>query len=302
MQDTGAMTAGGLPRVGLIGLGRMGQPMARNLLRAGYPLVVQSRSRGPIDALVAEGALAAERPAHVARRADIVLTALPTEAACRDVFLGADGLVAHATPGTLLIDISTVSPDVSREVYAAAAARGVSFLDAPVSGGPEGAAAGTLTIMAGGDAAAFQRALPLLQVLGSNVRHVGPSGAGSVVKLVNQVMTALNGVAVAEALAFGNRFAVDPAVLGEVIGSSFGDSRMFRRLLPMIAARDFSGGAAIELYVKDIGIVAELGHAAGLHLPLTDAALAALLEARAAGMGANDISAMVTRSESASES
>lgn len=286
-----------LPRIGFVGLGRMGLPMARNLLAAGYELIVFSRSRAPIDALVAEGATAAQDLAAVAEGADIVLSALPTVDACREVYLAANGLVGSARAGSLLIDISTVPPELSMEVAVTADARGVAFLDAPVSGGPEAAQAGTLTIMAGGRADAFQRALPVLQVLGSNVFHVGANGAGSAVKLVNQLLTAVNGVAVAEALALGRAYALPFDVLHDVITTSFGDSRMFRRLLPMIAANDFSGGAAIELYVKDIGIVTAMGQSVGYDLPVTEAALGELRAAQAAGLGRNDISAMVSRVE-----
>lgn len=283
--------------LGFIGLGRMGLPMARNLLRAGYPVVVHSRSPGPVDELVAEGAMAASTPAAVADAADVVFAALPTEEASRAVFLGDRGLVPAVSEGRVLIDLSTVSPELSREIHAAATTRKAAFLDAPVSGGPEGARNATLTIMVGGERAAFDQVEPLLRLLGSTVRHVGPSGAGSVVKLANQLMTAVNGIAVAEGLALGLRHGISPEVLGEVIGASFGDSRMFRRLLPMIAARDFSGGAAIELYVKDLGIVSALAAAAGLRVPVAEAALAALREALQAGLGGRDISAMVTRIE-----
>jgi 3-hydroxyisobutyrate dehydrogenase-like beta-hydroxyacid dehydrogenase len=151
--------------------------------------------------------------------------------------------------------------------------------------------------MVGGDVAAFQHAEPILAVLGSTVWHVGPSGSGSVVKLANQLMTAVNGIAATEGIALGLRVGIAPEVLADVIGASFGDSRMFRRLLPMIAARDFSGGAAIELYVKDIGIVDALGVDSGLVLPLARAAFDALRAAQAEGLGGSDISAMVTRAD-----
>jgi 3-hydroxyisobutyrate dehydrogenase-like beta-hydroxyacid dehydrogenase len=178
----------------------------------------------------------------LAGRCDVVLAALPTPDVVREVFLGESGLVATSAPGTLLIDCSTVGPELSRAIHAAAHARGLGFLDAPVSGGTEGAEAGTLTIMVGGDDGAFARGRRVLERLGSVVRHVGPSGAGSVMKLVNQLLVGIQTAAAAEAAVFARQAGADLEVVLELVGASYGDSRMFRRTLPRVIADDDAPG------------------------------------------------------------
>lgn len=282
-------------RIGFIGIGRMGVPMCRRLLAAGYTLIVHNRTRDArVEGLVTRGARAVDSPREVVKSdVDLVLACLPTVEVSESVFLGDDGLVAHAAAGQILVDHSTVGPAVSHRVAAAAAARGIGFLDAPVSGGPEGAAAGTLTIMAGGDASAFERSEPVLGVLGSTVRYLGPAGAGSVAKLVNQHLCFVHAVAAAEAMVFAVRAGADPAALLEILRNAWGRSAMLERLVPRFLTRDFEPGAALRLYTKDLALVRELGTELGVPMPLADAAAERLRVAVEAGLAEADCAAVV---------
>jgi 3-hydroxyisobutyrate dehydrogenase-like beta-hydroxyacid dehydrogenase len=277
------------PRIGFVGIGLMGLPMARRLLAAGYALGVCNRSRANVEALVREGAWAADTVAELAGWCEVVLAALPTPQAVREVFLGERGLVAASAPGTLLIDCSTVGPELSRAIHAAALARGLDFLDAPVSGGTEGAEAGTLTIMVGGDAHAFARGRPVLERLGSVVRHVGPSGAGSVMKLINQLLVGIQTAAAAEAAVFARQAGADLDVVLELVGASYGDSRMFRRALPRIIAGDYAPGGTINTILKDLTVIADVAEATGAPLALGAAAQALYAASSASGDGSLDM-------------
>ncbi|GBD16014.1 2-hydroxy-3-oxopropionate reductase [bacterium HR26] len=279
-------------RVGVIGLGKMGKPMTRNLLKAGFTVVVHNRSRGPVDELAREGAVAAWSPAEVAQQADVVVTSLPTPASVEEVYLGENGLIGAARPGQVLIDTSTVSPGLSRRLYAAAKERAAGFLDAPVSGGPAGAESATLTIMVGGDAEVVEQAMPVFQALGKNIHHVGPSGAGSVVKLVNQLLVAINMAGVAEAIVFGVKAGADPQVLLDVIKTSFGGSRMLERALPLVMERQFQPGTPVNLILKDLGLIHEVGKELDTRLLLGALAQEVFKEARAAGFGDEDMVAL----------
>jgi 3-hydroxyisobutyrate dehydrogenase-like beta-hydroxyacid dehydrogenase len=267
----------------------MGVPMARRLLAAGYALSVCNRSRANVDVLAGEGALPAGTVAELAGRCEVVLSALPTPEAVREVFLGEQGLVATCTPSTLLIDCSTVGPELSRAIHAAAQARGLDFLDAPVSGGTEGAEAGTLTIMVGGDAAAFERARPVLERVGSVVQHVGPSGAGSVMKLVNQLLVGIQTAAAAEAAVFARRAGADLEVVLELVGASYGDSRMFRRTLPRVIVGDYAPGGTVNTILKDLTVIAEVARGSGAPLALGAAARALYAASSASGDGGLDM-------------
>ncbi|MCM8750592.1 NAD(P)-dependent oxidoreductase [Thermomicrobiaceae bacterium CFH 74404] len=279
-------------RVGVIGLGKMGKPMTRNLLKAGFTVVVHNRSRGPVDELAREGAVAAWSPAEVAQQADVVVTSLPTPASVEEVYLGEHGLIGAARSGQVLIDTSTVSPGLSRRLYEAAKERGAGFLDAPVSGGPAGAESATLTIMVGGDAEVVEQAMPVFQALGKNIHHVGPSGAGSVVKLVNQLLVAINMAGVAEAIVFGVKAGADPQVLLDVIKTSFGGSRMLERALPLVMERQFQPGTPVNLILKDLGLIHEVGKELDTRLLLGALAQEVFKEARAAGFGEEDMVAL----------
>lgn len=276
--------------VGFVGLGMMGRPMVERLLGAGHRVHVHSRSRGPVDALVAKGALAAGSVAGVAERAEIVLTALPTPDSVDEVY---GALASAARAGQVYADHSTVRPDQNRRWAAALAAKGAAYLDAPVSGGPAGAAAGTLTIMVGGDEATLERVRPVLEAFGSTIRLCGPVGAGQVVKLVNQLLVGVHTAAIAEAATFGAALGADPQVLLELLGKSYGGSTMMVRHMPRFMSRDFSGATPVSLILKDLGLIHDEARAAGVPLLLGGLAEQRFLEASARGLGAEDMAALV---------
>ena len=256
-----------LPRVGFLGLGIMGRPMAHNLLRAGYPLVVYNRSPGPVAELEAAGAEAAPTPAAVGARCDVAITMLFDNAAVEQVVLGPDGLAAGLQRGALHVDMSSISPLVARRVAAQLAERAVEALDAPVSGGEVGAREATLSIMVGGPAATLERARPIFERLGRTIVHVGDAGAGQVAKACNQLVVGLTIDAVAEALLLASAAGVDPATVREALLGGFANSRVLdlhgRRMLD----HAFQPGFASRMQLKDLTIVAELGEAAGVALP-----------------------------------
>ena len=281
------------PVVGFIGLGRMGLPMACNLLKSGFPLLVYNRTAAKAESLRAAGAEVLTGAGDVAARADIVCACLDRVEASRDLFLGPGGVAERARPGTIALDHGTIGPTLAREIAAGLGVRGIDFLDAPVSGGPEGAEQGTLTIMAGGPAETFARAEPVLRAYGKTVVRMGEVGAGSLTKLVNQLLTFVHGAAAAEALAFAERAGLDLAAVGEVMKVSFGQSRMLDRTLGRVLAGNFEAGAALRLYAKDLGLIDEVGRETGASLPLTRAAEQLLGQAAAAGMSDRDIAALI---------
>ncbi len=284
---------GGRPRVGFIGLGKMGAPMAGRVLQAGFPLTVHNRSRTAVDRLVAEGASPADDPAGVAAASDIVLTSLPDVPAVEAVYLGERGLVGAARAGQVFADTSTVGPDTSRQLAAALAERGAAFLDAPVSGGVAGATGGTLTIMTGGDAAAFERIGPVFAAMGQRVHHVGPTGSGTIVKLANQLLVAINMAGVAEALVLATKAGADPRAVLEVLSTSFGGSRMLERAVPLFLDRAFTAGTPVDLIRKDLGLIEGLAQELGVPLAEGAAARGVFDTASAAGHGPEDMAAVV---------
>jgi 2-hydroxy-3-oxopropionate reductase len=284
-------------RVGFIGLGIMGRPMAQNLLRAGYPLVVHNRSRAAVEALVAAGAERASTPREVAERSDVVITVVPDSPDVEAVVLGPDGVAEGARAGMLLIDMSTVAPATARRLAAAMRAKGADALDAPVSGGQAGAEQGTLSIMAGGSAESFARARPIFEVLGRNVVHVGDAGAGQVAKACNQLVVAATIAAVSEALVLAAKSGVDPARVREALLGGFAQSRILEAHGLRMLERRFEPGFRVRLQLKDVRIVTSTGRALGVPLPVAEAAeglLAGLVES---GGGELDHSALVTAIE-----
>lgn len=281
-----------LPRVGFIGIGRMGLPMCRRLLAAGAELTVFNRTAERAAPLVEAGARQAATPSELADQVDVVLTCLASVEATEDALLGETGVRSRLRPGMLVVDHGTIGPHAARRFAAQLAESGAEFLDAPVSGGPEGAAAGTLAIMAGGSESGFRRAEPVLRAYGRMVVRVGEVGAGSVLKLVNQILTFVHGTVAAEALALARRGGLDLATAGEVLRGSFGQSRMLERTLARIEAGDFDAGAALRLYGKDLGLVLDAGAEAGAALPLTRAAQGILGRAREAGLADRDLAAL----------
>ena len=276
--------------VGFVGLGKMGRPMTQRLLAAGHTVHVYNRSRPAIDALAAEGAKPTSSASEVAQRAEIIMTALPTPESVESVFAE---MAQHARQGQIYIDHSTVSPGLNRQCADQLKAKQADFLDAPVSGGPAGAQNGTLTVMAGGDQAVFDRALPVLQAFGKNIRLCGPIGAGQVVKLVNQLLVGIHTAAIAEAAVFGVRFGADPQVVLDVIGTSFGGSTMMTRNLPRFISRDFGPATPVGLILKDLGLIHDEARAGGVPLLLGGLAEQRFSEARARGLGDEDMAALV---------
>jgi len=280
-------------RVGVIGLGKMGQPITRNLLKKGFTVVVHNRSSGSTEKLVGEGAKDGGSAQGVAQQADVIITSLPDPTAVRAVYLDKDGLVDSASSGQLYIDTSTVDPGLSRELAEKLAAKGAAFLDAPVSGGVAGAEAGSLTIMVGGDAEAFANATPVLEAIGQKLHLVGPSGSGTVIKLANQLLVGINMAAVAEALVLGVKAGADPAKMLEVLSTSFGGSKMLDRGVPLIIDRDFAGGTPVDLIRKDLGLIADLAEQLGVPLATGNQARAVFDRAHDTEHGAEDMTAVV---------
>jgi len=280
--------------IGFIGLGIMGKPMARNLLQAGRALVVNNRSRAAVDELVAAGALAAGSPREVAQQTNIIITMLPDSPDVAAVVEGPDGILAGAQAGHVLLDMSTISPVVAQRLAQAAAAKGVTMLDAPVSGGDKGAIAGTLSIMVGGDEATFERMQPIFAVMGKTIVRVGESGAGQVVKACNQVVVALTIEAVSEALVLGSKAGVDPAKILQVLGGGLAGNRVMELRGPNFLQHSFAPGFKARLHQKDLSIALAAGHAYGVPLPST-ALVDQLFQALAvAGKGDLDHSALLT--------
>jgi 3-hydroxyisobutyrate dehydrogenase/2-hydroxy-3-oxopropionate reductase len=283
-----------MAEVGFIGLGNMGRPMVRRLLEAGHVVHVHSRSPGPVEEMVAAGAVDAGSSAEVARRSDVVLTALP---APRDVDNVYGELVAEARAGQLLVEHSTIRPSQAQRWASAVAGRGAGYLDAPVSGGPNGAAAGTLTVMVGGDTAAFETGAPIFRAFGSVITLCGPSGSGEQVKLVNQLLVAIHAVASAEAVAFSRGMGADLTSTLDVVGQSWGASTILARNAPRYVSRDFTGAAPIRILLKDIGLILDEARELGIALPLGELVERRLTEARDAGLGDEDIAALVKLGE-----
>ncbi len=289
------------PSVGFIGLGIMGQPMARNLLRAGHRVVVRDVVAAPVDALVAEGAERGGSPRDVAERTDILITMLPDSPEVEAVYAGVDGALEAARPGWLAIDMSSISPRVAREMAERATAAGAAMLDAPVSGGDKGAIAGTLSIMVGGSAADFERALPVLQALGKTIVHVGPSGAGQVAKVCNQVVVAVVIEAVSEALVLGAKAGVDPARIADVLQGGLAATKVLEMRRDNILGGRFDPGFRIRLHLKDLKNALDLAREAGVVLPATAGVEQLMQRARIAGRGDYDHSGLVTVLEDLAE-
>jgi 2-hydroxy-3-oxopropionate reductase len=256
-------------RIGFIGLGIMGRPMAGHLLEAGHDLAVWNRSRPGIDALVARGASEAGSAAEVASRSEVVFTMLGDSADTEEVALGPNGILAGARAGLVHVDMSTVSPEVTRKVAAAYAPAGVELLDAPVSGGETGAVEATLSIMVGGKREVFDRCLHLFETLGRTITYCGPCGAGQTVKLCNQVIVALTNLAVCEGLVLAAKAGVPPATMLEAVSGGAAASWQLANLAPKMIARDFRPGFKVWHQEKDLRLALEVARAAALPLPGT---------------------------------
>jgi 3-hydroxyisobutyrate dehydrogenase len=269
-------------RVGFIGLGIMGQSMAGHLLAAGHPLAVYNRSAGKAAALVAKGAASCATPAQVAQQSDVIITMVGYPSDVEQVWLGADGLIAHAR-NALLIDMTTSSPALAKRLAKEAANAGHQALDAPVSGGDVGAREGKLSIMVGGEAAAFEKALPVLKLMGANIVHMGGAGAGQHTKMANQIVIASTIMGVCEGLAYAKGAGLDSAALLQCIGGGAAGGFQLNVMGARIARGDFAPGFFIEHFLKDLGIALAEAKAMGLELP--GASLARKLYDEMAGKG-----------------
>ena len=287
-------------KIGFIGLGIMGKPMARNLMGAGHELVVHNRRAEPAEELAAEGATAAWSPREVAEQSDVVITMLPDSPQVTEVVMGENGVLAGASSGHLLIDMSTISPVVTRELAGAAGERGVSTLDAPVSGGEAGAIEGSLSIMVGGSDEDVERARPLFEAMGSP-RRVGPVGAGQVVKAANQVIVALNIAAVSEALVLCSKGGVDPALAVEALRPGLAGSKVLEQKRRNFLEHDFKPGFRVELHHKDLGIALAAAREFAVALPVTSLVDQMLQELKAKGHGGEDHSALLRLIEDAAQ-
>ena len=255
--------------VGFIGLGNMGQGMVDNLLEKGADLTVFTRTRSKIEAMIDRGAKGAASVADLTQKDDVVLVCLPSVQTTRDLLLGDDGVIANARPGQVVVDHSTVDIATSRACAEAAEAKGAHFLDAPISGGPGGASGGTLAIMVGGSEAAFETAHEYFSKMGANVKLMGPSGAGTAMKLINQLLVGVNTVAAAEAFALANSAGVDIQAAADLLAVSWGNSVMVGRSAPITATREFPNSSApVRNLDKDLGIIRDLASAEGLSLEL----------------------------------
>lgn len=281
-------------KAGFIGLGRMGLPMSYRLLNAGFDLTVHNRSPEKVRQIVDAGAKPGHSAAETTQATDILLTCLPDVATVEAVFLGDDGIIANAKPGQVLIDHSTVGMSTTQACAAAAAEKGALFLDAPISGGTERAANGTLTIMAGGPRDAYDRALPLFEAMGATIRHIGPIGAGTAVKLVNQLLVGIHTMAAAEAMLLGAKAGADPALVYEVVSSGWGQSFMLDRNAPAMLERNFAGDRAqMRVILKDLGLIQDLAQSLQSPIPAGDLAYRKFQEAVAKGLADLDPAAVV---------
>lgn len=289
------------PTLGIIGTGKMGLPIATNLLRAGYNVIAFNRSKESLETLTGLGATRLNSIAEVAAGADIILTSLTNQQSVRDVYLGPGGLAENARQGQIYIETSTNDIPLVKEIGSMLEARGAGLLDSPVSGGVPGAEAGSLTVMVGGEESVYNTALPILEILGGNIHHLGPVGAGTAMKLVNQLLVGVNMAAVAEALVFGASAGASPDKILEVISTSFGGSKMLDRGIPLIQERNFAPATPVDLIRKDLGIVIESADVENLPLNIAKESLALFNRAHDDGLGDNDMTSIVVPLEKDSD-
>jgi 2-hydroxy-3-oxopropionate reductase len=285
--------------IGFIGLGTMGTPMVRRLLKGGYTVSVWARRPAAIAALADAGVRVADSPADVAAHSDIVMTMVTDTKAVEDVVLGERGIARGARPGSVVVDHSTIAPDGARRIAGALQSQGVEMLDAPVSGGSMAADAGTLAIMIGGPAAAVERVTPVLSSYAKTIVHVGASGAGQVAKACNQICTIVNQLGAAEAMLLAERAGVDPRAVKDALMGGFAASRMLDLQAPKMIARDFQGRVESRLHHKDIHIVLDLARSFGIELPASAAAADVLDRLQQRGGARQDSAAVFSVLESA---
>ncbi|MGB8992855.1 MAG: 2-hydroxy-3-oxopropionate reductase [Desulfobaccales bacterium] len=277
-----------MAKIGFIGLGIMGKPMSKNLIKAGYQLVVFNRSKAAVDELVAAGAEASEGPKALAEHVDIIITMLPDSPQVKEVVLGEGGVIEGAQKGAVVIDMSSIAPLVSREIAAKLNEKGIAMLDAPVSGGEPKAIDGTLSVMVGGRQEVFDRCYPVLKAMASSIVLTGDIGAGNVTKLANQVIVALNIAAMSEALVLAAKAGVQPEMVYQAIRGGLAGSAVLDAKAPLVMDRKFNPGFRINLHIKDLQNVLDTSHELGVPLPLTAAVMEIMQALKVDGKGDND--------------
>ncbi|WP_322922440.1 2-hydroxy-3-oxopropionate reductase [Paenibacillus campi] len=275
-------------RLGFIGLGIMGRPMVSNLLQAGYEVKVFDINTAAVDTLVSQGASSGTTPAEVAMQSEIIFTMLPNSSHVQQVVLGENGVLQGAIPGSIIVDMSSISPVISRDIAAAVQTAGLHMIDAPVSGGEPKAIDGTLAIMAGGDESVFNSVLPVLEVMGSQVIRVGANGSGTTAKLANQIIVNLNIAAMSEALVFAAKAGIDIGKMYEAIRSGLAGSAVLDAKVPLILERNFIAGGRIDINLKDMTNVMETAHDIGVPLPLSSQLLEIFHALKVDGKAADD--------------
>jgi 2-hydroxy-3-oxopropionate reductase len=282
-----------MKKIGFIGLGIMGKPMAKNLLKAGYELAAYDVRSEPLREVVEAGAKAGSSPAGVAASSEVIITMLPNSPEVKEAVLGKGGVMEGAKPGSIVVDMSSIAPLASQEISARLAEKGVTLLDAPVSGGEPKAIEGTLAIMVGGPEKAFAAVKDILAKMGVSVTHVGGIGSGNVTKLANQIIVALNIAAVSEAMVLATKAGVDPERVFEAIRKGLAGSTVLEAKMPLVLARNFKPGFRIELHIKDLMNALDTAHSLGVPLPLSAQVLEFLQALRTDGHAKDDHGGLV---------
>ena len=282
-----------MKKIGFVGLGIMGKPMAKNLLRAGYAVTVFDINQDAVKEVMAEGAAMAKTSKEVAQHSEVVITMLPNSPHVKTAVLGENGVLEGAKPGLILIDMSSIAPLASQEIAAAVAKKGVEMLDAPVSGGEPKAIDGTLSIMVGGKQELFDKCFELLSKMGKSIVRCGDVGAGNTTKLANQIVVALIIAAVSEAFVLATKAGVDPELVFNAIRGGLAGSTVMEAKGPMMLAGNFKPGFKIDLHIKDLANAIETGHDVGVPLPLTASVMEILQALKVDGKGQNDHSGIV---------
>ncbi|MEI6875826.1 MAG: 2-hydroxy-3-oxopropionate reductase [Spirochaetota bacterium] len=280
-------------KIGFVGLGIMGKPMAKNLLKAGYAVTVYDRVPEPVKELVAAGAVSAASAKEVAEKSDVVITMLPNSPHVKAAILGPLGVIEGMSAGKTVVDMSSIAPQAAKEVAAELAKKGVHMLDAPVSGGEPKAVEGTLSIMVGGKKEIFDACVPFLSKMGASVVLCGDIGAGNVTKLANQIIVALNIAALSEAMTLATKSGVDPDTVFKAIRGGLAGSTVMEAKTPMMLAGNFKPGFRIELHIKDLANALETGHEVGVPLPLTSQVMEMMQALKVDGKAGNDHSGLV---------
>ncbi len=280
-------------KIGFIGLGIMGKPMSKNLIKAGYSLVVFDLNQGAMDELVSSGAEKALTPKEVAEQCEFIITMLPDSPQVKEVVLGINGLMEGLKAGTVFIDMSSISPIVSRELSRELEVKGVDMLDAPVSGGEPKAIDGTLSVMVGGKEYVFERSYPVLKAMSASVVYTGSIGAGNVTKLANQIIVALNIAAMSEALVLATKAGVEPELVYKAIRGGLAGSKVLDAKVPLVMERNFNPGFRINLHIKDLKNALETSHELGVPLPLTSAVMEIMQALKVDGLGDKDHGSLI---------